>query len=99
MATTGTDLADGVRLAVEDLTARVSDYQGDTVGLSAERWHAFLRRLIGGGTADEGAQLGRRLIGYRELSFLLVLELAEARQVSPCEVMENLGLWSTTLDA
>jgi hypothetical protein len=97
MSTVGPDLAAGIRLAVEDLTARVSDRAGETVGLADERWNDFLWRLVSCGTVADGAQLGRRLIGYRELSLFLVLELANARMTSPVEVMETIGLWGMTL--
>ena len=92
------DVAQGVRLAVEDLTARASDSEGDTVGLADEGWDAFVRNLLGRGSEEDGAELVRRLLGYREVSFVLVQELADARMITMGQVMEKIGWWVTTPD-
>jgi hypothetical protein len=75
-------LVAGVRQAIEDLTATVSDFEGDSVGLAAERWSSSVDRVVERGAAG-GAELGLLLNGYRQLALKLVVELARAKDVSP----------------
>jgi hypothetical protein len=90
-------LVAGVRQAIGDLTATVSDFEGDSVGLAAERWSSYIDRVVERGAAG-GAELGLLLNGYRQLALKLVVELARAKDVSPQGVMRGVGKWTALID-
>lgn len=87
-----------VRSALEDLTPTVSDFVGQSRGLADDHWRDHMERMVQAGPMG-GALAGQLISGYRVLAFRLVVEMANAKGITPDAVLRALGSWTTQLEA
>lgn len=86
----------GLRAALEDLTARVSDLSRDTEGLARE----VFAENFDGLDADEAVALMVNLVtGYGNVALRLVVDFAKKTDRSTDDILAWLGTWVNRIEA
>ena len=87
------DAMDWTRHALAQLTARVSDLEGESEGLARE----VFAMQVAGDDVDVDAPM-HLSIGMENLAVKLVIELARAKGVEPAGVCQVLAGWLTSVE-